>query len=270
MKHRILLQFPITILLGLLLNGCLDSGQGMPLPSPNPAIPSASPDLGESSPMVQHINFTGQVLFHTVDNNLDGYYESLVTEVELEILSAGEYLVLGFLEKEGQHIANRPAYESMLPCSGDVSGETGRYTVDITFSGEQIRQSGEDGPFDLILHVIGEESNASLITQTPPYEHTGFGEIGALFKELTNATIDENGDGKYEFVESSFEVEVRTPGDYHFQGNLRRGALDVDVGERFTLPWGVYILKLRFPIPPMRRIGLIWPFEGMINLIDGR
>jgi hypothetical protein len=218
---------------------------------------------------VQHIEFTGQVTFHTVDNNLDGYDECLVAEVELEILSAGQYLVLGFLKKEGQLISNRPAYESMVFSSGDVSGETGIYTVDITFSGEQIRQSGEDGPFDLILHAIGEDSNTSLITQTPTYEHTRFGEIGALLKEVTNTAIDENGDGKFEFIESSIEVEVRTPGDYHIQGNLSRGVGDVDVGQRFTLPWGTHILKLRFSIPPMRHVGLIWPFEGVINLIDG-
>src|SRR3972149_2620581 len=156
----------------------------------------------------------------------------------------------------------------MLSSEAHVSGETGTYATTIAFSGEQIHQSGEDGPFDLILDAIGDKSHASLTMQTPSYAHTQFGEIGALIKGVTNAAIDEDGDGRFESIESSLEVEGRTPGDYHLQGNLRRAGVEVDVGKRFTLPWDVYILKLRFPIPPTHRIGLIWPFEGSVNIIN--
>jgi hypothetical protein len=62
---------------------------------------------------------------------------------------------------------------------------------------------------------------------------------------------------------------VRTSGDYRLQGNLRRGDVEVDVRKRFTLPGGLHVLKLRFPIPPTLRAALIWPFEGVVNVIDG-
>lgn len=235
-----------------------------------PAIGTASPVPDTSEPVVeaQDIRFTGEVVFQTVDANLDGFYERLVAEVEVELLAGGEFTILGTLEIEGRHIANRPAYESMLFSDAHISAAPGITTAVIAFSGEQILQSGEDGPFDLILHAIGEESHANLTIQTPAFDHIQFAEIGAILKGVTNAAIDEDGGGRIESIESSIEVEVRTPEDYHLQGNLRRGEVEVDVGKRFTLPWGVHILKLRFPIPPTRRTGLIWPFEGVVNIID--
>jgi hypothetical protein len=235
-----------------------------PLPGPSPTS-----DSQWSSTLPESIRFTGEVSYQTVDANLDGYYDGLVVEVELEIDTPGEYLILGTLEKAGQLIANRPVYESMLHSEARFSANQGKFTAAIAFSGEQIRQSGEDGSYDLTLDAIGDQSYATLTIKTPFYNHTRFAEIGAVIQGVTHAAIDDDGEGEIESIESSLEVEVRTPGDYHLQGNLRRGDVEIDEGKRFTLPWGVHTLKLRFPIPPMHRIGMIWPFEGVVNIIDG-
>lgn len=215
------------------------------------------------------IRFTGEVEFHPVDVNADGYYEGLEAVVELEIFKSGEYLILGTLEKGGRQIANRPAYESMLFSDANISAERGITSAPISFSGEQILLSGEDGPFELILHAIGDPGHASTTFQTPAFNHTQFAEIGAILKGVSNAAIDADADGKVESIVSTVEVEVRAPGDYHLQGNLRRGDLEIDVGRRFIVPWGVHFLKLTFPVPPMRLAELILPFKGVVNIIDG-
>jgi len=238
--------------------------------APVPVSPGSDPS--GSIALAQSIRFTGEVAYQTVDANLDGYYEGLVAQVAVELVDGGEFLILGVLEKEGLPVASRPAYESVLSSEARISAGSGITTVAIAFSGEQILQSGQDGPYDLILDAIGDKSHANTAIQTPAYDHTRFAEIGAILEKVTNTAIDEDGDGRFESMESSFDVQVRTSGDYRLQGNLRRGDVEVHVGRRFTLPRGLHVLKLRFPIPPTLlpgRAALVSPFEGMANVIDG-
>jgi hypothetical protein len=225
---------------------------------------------GGMTPVAETVNFTGEVEYHPVDANADGYYERLEAVVKLEILKSGEYLILGTLEKDGKQIANRPAYESMLFSNANISAETGIATAAISFSGEQILLSGEDGPFDLVLHAIGDSGLTSITVQTPKFDHAQFAEIGAVLVEVRNAVVDADVDGKIESILSTVEVEVRTPGDYYLQGNVRRGTLEVNTGSRFTLSSGLHHLELSFSIPPVSRAELIQPLEGVVNILDVR
>src|SRR3972149_8857800 len=57
--------------------------------APNIGTPSQVPDTSEAIVKAQDIQFTGKVAFQTIDANLDGYYEALAAEVEVEIVTAG-------------------------------------------------------------------------------------------------------------------------------------------------------------------------------------
>lgn len=245
----------------------------LPITSCSPGVSieaTGTPEEVGPTPIEQTIRFTGEVEYVPVDANADGYYDTLEAHVEVEILQSGNFLVLGTLEKEGRHIANRPAYESMLFSSANISAQRGITTAAISFSGEQILLSGEDGPYELTLYAIGDPGHSSITVHTPAFDHTRFAEIGARLKGVTHVAVDADGDGMIEAFESSLEVEVRTPGDYFLQGNLRSGELEVNTGKRFTVPWGVHFLKLTFSVPPMRRAELILPFEGVVNILDMR
>ena len=122
------------------------------------------------------IKFTGNVTYRTVDKNGDGIAEQLAADVEVEILTAGEYTVVGRLKKGGQMIANRPNFDSMLFSKAPLNGAPGLHSVSLTFSGEQIFQSGTDGPYDLALVAVGASSHAKVTVPTPAYSHTQFGE----------------------------------------------------------------------------------------------
>lgn len=239
-----------------------------PQPQTSQSNPSTAMSAGTTD--IQDIRFTGNVTFSTVDTNGNGFFEAVVADVEVEILTAGDYLVLGSLEKNGETISSQPTFETMLFSQADVSGVPGIYIVSVAFSGEEIFLSGEIGPYDLCLHAIGEKSHADLTIPTPAYDPTVFGEIGAILTGVSETAVDEDGDGKLDFVEVALDVTVRMSGDYWLQGTLSKYSTSiVHTGNIFfALTPGTHTLNLRFPGLPILRSGLSGPYEGVVSIVN--
>ncbi|OQY49358.1 MAG: hypothetical protein DRR08_08275 [Candidatus Parabeggiatoa sp. nov. 2] len=237
--------------------------------------PSLTPSLRISQPSsvkgnAQNIQFTGNTTFHTVDKNGDGFAEALVAEVEVAILS-GKYVIEGVLRKNGRLIANRPNFESTRFSDAALNEKTGIYTVLLSFSGEQIFQSGEEGPYELALNAIESKGFGSRLTvSTPAYEPTQFGELGVIIKGVNDVAVDENGDGKFDFIETTLHLEVRTVGNYIVDGSLmnNEGSTLVNVAERFSLTQGRQDLKINWTGRPLRRSGLEGPYKGDLVIVD--
>ncbi|GEM_PF-7009774 len=60
------------------------------------------------------LRFTGNATVRNVDENGDGFAEAIIADVEVEIITAGMYSIRGSLKKNGQIIANRPAFDEQL------------------------------------------------------------------------------------------------------------------------------------------------------------
>lgn len=124
------------------------------------------------------LEFLPEAEFRRVDADGDGRFEALEVDVPVEVKREGAYVVFGHLTKAGQLVAHRPAYESASPTQADVPAGTGRITVTLRYSGEQVRRSGLDGPYELRLMANGETSAAGgpRTYASPPFRHAQFGE----------------------------------------------------------------------------------------------
>ena len=241
--------------------------------SPAPAPPSPPPIVlglaGDAVSAVPDIEFTGNATYSPLDENLDGIAEALTAQVEVRLNTAGAYIVLATLEKGGQLIADRPAWESMLPVSVDLDQISGTYTVTLKLSGEQIYRSGVDGPYDLVLYGIASSSFSTATLSTPNYNHTSFGETPAHLTGVSEQAVDTNGDGKFEFIDVTLGLDVRLASELRLQGALDKdGQTLVSAGITQSLGAGAPQVTLRFDGSNLRRSGVDGPYDGSVNLID--
>jgi hypothetical protein len=220
-----------------------------------------------------NIKFTGNTTFNTVDDNGDGLAEAIIAVVEVEILVGGEYSFIGSLKKNGQNIANRPFFESAGFSNATLNEAPGFYTISLGFSGEQIYRSGKNGPYELELFAVGANGFFAIAppTFTKPYDYRKFSEVEGTIMSITDVAIDDDGNGKLDFIETTVTVKIRTAGDYQLQGNLsnKEDISIINVLESFTkLVRGTHTLKLQFPGQNIRRSGLDGPYQGVVNLIE--
>ncbi len=222
------------------------------------------------------ILFPGSTTFSRVDDNDDGLAEAVVADVAVEIITEGEYKFIGILKKNGQVIADIPFFHSpVLMNTATLNEGPGFYTVSLRFSGEQIYRTGENGPYELELFAVSAKNSVVVAvappTFTEPYDYRQFSEIGGSITSITDAAIDENGNGKFDFIEATVTVEIRTAGDYYLLGVLsKEGTFIVNVLDSSfaALAPGIHTLKLRFPGQVIRRMGLDGPYQGVVKLID--
>ncbi len=216
------------------------------------------------------IGFPGSARFRTVDADGDGRFEALEADVDLDILSAGDYVVFGRLDRGGLLVANRPAFESMLITRADVSGAPGRRTVTLRFSGEQIRRSNLDGPYTLSIAAnsdTGGAGTASLVT--PAYNHNAFGESKALLRSLIPTPVDADGSGKYESLRLDASAEVAVAGNYQLRAAITGGGVDLGGTTRaLHLDAGTQPISLSLPANLIARSGINGPYEVTLSLID--
>ncbi|MCP4659986.1 MAG: DUF11 domain-containing protein [bacterium] len=215
------------------------------------------------------IEFTGNATYDLLDDDLDGFAEALIANVEIRLNTTGEYTIIGELQKGGKLIANRPAWESMMLVRTNLDEISGTYMVDLQFSGEQIFRSGEGGPYDLLLEGIAATGFTTTTLATPAYDRTLFGEVDARLTGVAEAAVDAGGDGGFDYVEVTLGLDVRLDGDFRLQGALDKdGQTVVDAGTAVSLGAGAPQVALQFDGAKIRRAGADGPYDGTVNLID--
>ncbi len=121
------------------------------------------------SPMAQ---LNGGYADYPEDPNEDNLYERLVFEVDLTASQVGTYTVSANLTKADELIANTTIYKILA---------TGSQTVTLHFNGDDIRDSGVDGPYTVSNVIVTDLQSAvpsALATDvwtTVVYDHTKFG-----------------------------------------------------------------------------------------------
>lgn len=216
------------------------------------------------------ITFPGSARFRTVDTDGDGRFEALEADVDLDVRVSGDYVVLGRLERSGVLVANRPAFESMLTTRVDVSGAPGRRVITLRFSGEQIRRSGLDGPYTLVLAANGDSSAAgSAALVTPAYSRTAFGELKAGLQSLAPTPVDADGSGKYEALRADATADIAVAGNYELRAAVTAGGVDLgNVNRVMHLAAGSQPVALTIPATAIARSGVNGPYEVTLSLLD--
>lgn len=240
--------------------------------APTPLAPSTAPapkDLMTAASTTTDIEFTGNATYGLLDENLDGLADALTAAVEVRLNAGGEYVILASLEKAGQPVADRPAWESMLAVSADLNQIPGTYTVTLQFSGEQIYRSGVDGPYDLVLFGIAAAGFNTATLATPGHAHTVFGEVPARLTGVSEDAVDTNGDGKFEHIDVTLGLDVRLASELRLQGALDKdGQTVASGGTTFNPEPGAQQVTLRLDGANIRRSGVDGPYDGSVNLID--
>ena len=231
--------------------------------------PDVTPAQESQTANAPGLRLTGKVEVSTVDNDGDGLLEAAIAHVEVEVLTAAEYTLVGTLEKNGRAVSHRPAWSSALFSSSTLSAAPGIHRASLAFSGEEIFRSGEDGPYDLVLDAIGADSAASLKVKTPFFDHRKFGEVGASIAGAGETAVDGDGDGRLDAIKVTADVTVRVTGPYRLDASLSKDSTTLAyASELFSLTAGTQKLEMRVPALPLLRSGVDGPYEGTVVLSD--
>lgn len=154
------------------------------------------------------------------DTDGDGFFNSLVIEVGFNITTEAKYHILAILE-DNQGNTLETSFESIL--------SAGSINIPLRFDGEQIFTRKVDGPYQLKLVRLSEEDDTVTVIvdersdmyQTAVYRFTEFQHTPIyLTGDGTAIGVDTNGNGLYDVLNVSLDVEVRNSGTYTWSSRL--------------------------------------------------
>jgi hypothetical protein len=134
-------------------------------------------------PRDEVLSFRG-VRFTAVDDDGDGRHERLEARLDVNVLRRGSYMIFGVLSSDGELVADQPDWWTTQPTVGTVTGGEGAHTLEISFSGQEIYQSGIDGNYTFGASCYDEEGLVSQFSvETPRFDSETFGELEAALRE---------------------------------------------------------------------------------------
>lgn len=162
------------------------------------------------------------------DADGDGKAESLDLEVLLEVQKASRYHLRGFLDNGTVAPGNHQAYADYGSRFSDDSPllEVGQHLVPLSFPSEQIHSIGEDGPYRVYFALEDIEQNNPLDSEgedywTQPYPVTSFSRAEPiLISGGTDEAVDTDGDGQYDQLIITLNIDVETPATYYWSAAL--------------------------------------------------
>ncbi len=167
-------------------------------------------------------NFTGNHFESGIDTDGDGLFNSLSTNVEVDVSTAGNYSIFGSLIHGDTIITSRSSKDSAGFAGYYLSSDAGLRNVTLNFSGQDIYDSGINGNYTLDLFLLDE--NGTVIDNksfnTSAYDHAIFGEIPAKIENVTDYGEDTNDDGLYNYLSTDISIKAINPTKYSLQGAL--------------------------------------------------
>ena len=215
------------------------------------------------------ISFAGVAGYRTPDLDNNRRFEAVEVDLLVDIVTAGNYILFGELQTAtGQLVANRPDFSSMLQSSAEIGGAPGRRTVTLRFSGEQIRQSRIDGPYNLLIYANSDTEDAGSTTfATPALRWVDFGELRAQLRSLLATPVDADVSGKFETLHLTSEVEVANAGPYQMSAGVMGRGSDLILKSRLiNLVAGVQTVTLDLPAGGIARSGIDGPYDVSLRL----
>lgn len=157
------------------------------------------------------------------DTNGNGLYDKLAVDVDLNVTAAGTYRVYGALTDAS---GNRQDVSTL------VTLPAGTATVTLAFDGKILFQNRVDGPYTLSVLRVAEEDDLALLPvaevadahRTAAYSYLQFEHTPLRLTGNGTATgRDFNGNGLYDRLDVTVEVEADRSGVYQWSGQLRDG-----------------------------------------------
>jgi hypothetical protein len=210
-------------------------------------------------------NFTGTFSDHGTDTDSDELFNYLTVSVGVDVLSAGNYAIIGSLLDD----IGEPVTWTNITSSLD----TGGHTLYLDFDGIALRQHGVAGPYNLSLTLM---SNGILVDSlvdaytTSSYNQNDFQPASAQFNGVfSDYGRDIDGDGLYRYLTVSAGVDVFDTGNYTVTGNLydRNGELITWASNTTFLDTGSKTLYLEFDGVGIREHLVDGPYDVSILLV---
>lgn len=207
-----------------------------------------------------------------VDSNGDGLFDALALDLQLDVAAAGDYILSGYLEKAGQFITDRSSAVSSAPfCVAVHADQAGTVSATVLFCGEDIFQSGLDGPYTAYL-TIGD--GTSLI-DSGDFEISGFtcaqfGETPLQISGAADSGYDQDADGKYDDLVVSVTLDARAAASGWLGGALYSSTgefiADASASVNVAVPGGT--VDLVFDGTQILRSGFDGPYVFQATLLD--
>ena len=148
-----------------------------------------------------------------VDADSNGRYETLQVTVELNMSAPGNYILTGVIG--GTDVGS----------SNTTSLESGVQLVNLSFFGENIYESQQDGPYNLSFYLYGEDYTfldiRTAIYDTQYYSYTEFERPTLLFTgNQTAYGTDSNGDGIFDQIIVDLELNLTESSYVKMYANL--------------------------------------------------
>ena len=238
-----------------------------------PFYSAASLLLPDSCPIDrrQPVAFAEATVFRSLDLDADGIFEAIVADLDVEIREAGRYELQGGLFRDDQPISGRPTSRIEIPTIEIFTGEPGRRRATLIFSGEAVRRSGTDGPYELHAHLFSAEGlSDSLTATTPAFDHREFGELKAeLEGEIAAVGVDPDTVGKFASLRATFPLTVLEAGTILVDARLAsRGRTIANAAIQRQLSPGRHTVAVDFPGWRIARQGIDGVYEVTIGLVE--
>ncbi len=206
-----------------------------------------------------------------LDSDNDGLFNKLIIEALLDITDNATYRIFAELEDAKGNVLSSNAISNL---------DSGLVTVVLTFNGERIYQNGVNGPYNLRLIRMAEEDGLSILLvdeltnayTTAAYSYTEFQHTPIfLTGEGSSATRDIDGNGKFDFLDISIEIQVDNLGPYTWSARLT----DLDgtelgfASQSAFFDAGINTLFLSFEGEPIGANGVDGPYYVKDLLVFG-
>jgi triacylglycerol esterase/lipase EstA (alpha/beta hydrolase family) len=212
-------------------------------------LAEASIAVASQTAQFQYVNYE-----YPLDTNGNGLYDNLNIDIYADIIQSGQFEFQGTLvDGAGQPVATG-YYSSLMAGTGPLS--TGWQSIELTFDGSEIYQHGVNGPYSLTNFTIYDVSEDTLevdtatnVYATAAYSIDQFEHETIALAGGSDEAFDEDGNGLYDWLLVTLNVNVAVPGDYDVNGRLvNPGGSEIawTAGQFYAPTSGVYPVDLWF------------------------
>ncbi|HBY99879.1 MAG TPA: hypothetical protein DEO84_01035 [candidate division Zixibacteria bacterium] len=212
------------------------------------------------------------------DTDGDQLFDELIVEAGINVIDPDTFWFGAQLRvPDGPHGKPAPGDEYIASFLGSFSADTfltaGEHKLLIAFDGEHLYEKHHDGPYQFeqlsvyLFDISGSQGvdRYDGIYLTKKYSYWDFQGAGILLDgEYSDRSLDINGDGLYDSLIVSLNIDIRSSDTYVWQSTLfgdRAGqGLDNTMAECF-LKKGVNTIRFSFKGSKLRAGGLDGPYE---------
>jgi pimeloyl-ACP methyl ester carboxylesterase len=161
----------------------------------------------------------------TTDDDNDGLFDSLVVRLAIEVRHKGHFDLEGLLvDSHGTRVASGYFVSRSV---GGAGYEPGSREIELAFTGEEIYESGANGPYRVTDVVLSDTTGqtfqvaaADNLHTTRPYRAGEFEHAAVQLVSNEEWATDTNGNGLYDKLEFKLGFDVAWPGGYTVTGRL--------------------------------------------------